>query len=214
MRKFLVFLLLPILFASFTALDSRADVNVGITADRDGIKEFHFSIGTHYGVKEREIEKVRARSLPDDEMAVVFFLSNRTGISPIVLVDLRLGGMSWMDITFRYGLTAELYYVKFASSPGPPYGNAWGHFNKTPRKKWHKIRLDDSDIINLVNLKFLAEKHQCSPDRIIRMRKKGSSFANIHGQFKKEKEAKKQQKANAKKAAGESGKGKKGKGKK
>ncbi|UCC81243.1 MAG: hypothetical protein JSW64_07775 [Candidatus Zixiibacteriota bacterium] len=214
MRKFLISLLLPILLVSFTALDSRADVNVGITADRDGIKEFHLSIGAHYGVKEREIEKVRARSLPDDEMAVVFFLSSRTGISPIVLVDLRLGGMTWMEITFRYGLTAELYYVKFASDPGPPYGNAWGHYKKTPRKKWGKIRLADDDIVNLVNLRFLAEKHQCSAEKIVKMRKQGKSFASMHGEFKKEKEAKNKKKAVAKKDADDKAKGKKGKGKK
>ncbi|UCE65106.1 MAG: hypothetical protein JSU85_09510 [Candidatus Zixiibacteriota bacterium] len=214
MRKFLISLLLPILFAGFTAFDSRADVNVGIAADKDGIREFHLSIGTHYGVKEREIEKVRARSLPDDEMAVVFFLSSRTGISPVVLVDLRLGGISWMDITFRYGLTAELYYVRFASDPGPPYGNAWGHYKKIPRKKWGKIQLADDDIINLVNLKFLAEKHQCSPEKIVRMKKQGKSFANMHTEFKKAKAEKEQKKAIAKKSSDGKAKGKKGKGKK
>jgi len=66
MRKSLFFVLLPILLAGFMSFNSRADVNIGISADRDGIREFHLSIGDHYGVKEREIEKVRARSLPDD----------------------------------------------------------------------------------------------------------------------------------------------------
>lgn len=214
MRKSIFIVLLPLLLVGVVSLNTRADVNIGISADREGIKEFHLSIGTHYGVKEREIEKVRARSLRDDEMAVVFYLSSRTGISPIVLADLRLGGLSWMEITFRYGLTAEIYYVKFASDPGPPYGNAWGHYKKTPRKKWGKIQLIDDDIINLVNLRFLAEKYQCSPERIVKMRKQGKSFADMHGQFKKEKEAKKQKKTVAKKDAAEKAKSKKGKGKK
>ena len=214
MRKFFIFILSPILFAAFSIDKASSDVNVGISADRDGIREFHLSIGTHYGVKEREIEKVRARSLPDDEMAVVFFISNRLAVSPIIIADLRFSGRSWMEITLKYGLSPAIYYVKFAASPGPPFGNAWGHFNKTPRNKWHKIRLDDSDIINLVNLKFLAEKHQCSPDKIIRMRKKGSSYAGMHSQFKKEKETKEQQKTNARKATGKSREGKMDKGKK
>ena len=214
MRKILIFALLPILFVAFSTNKACSDVNVGISADQDGIKEFHLSIGTHYGVKEREIEKVRARSLADDEMAVVFFLSNRTGISPIVLADLRLGGMSWMEITFRYGLTAEIYYVKFASDPGPPYGNAWGHYKKRPRKQWNEIHLVDADIINLVNLKFLAEKHQCSPEKIVKMRKQGKSFATMHSEFKKAKAEKKQQKAVTQKASDDNAKAKKGKGRK
>jgi hypothetical protein len=144
--------------AGSLAVNSRADVNLGISADKDGIKEFYLAIGTHYGAREPEIEKVRARSLPADEMAVVFFLSNRSGISPLIVADLRLGGMSWMEISLRYGLTASIYYVKFAADPGPPYGNAWGYYKKTPKKKWGEIRLADVDIINLVNLKFLAEE--------------------------------------------------------
>jgi hypothetical protein len=209
MRKLLSILLSPILLAGFMAIESRADVNVGISADRDGIKEFHLSIGTHYGVRQVDVEKVRARSLPDDEMAVVFFLSNRLEMSPIFLVDLRLSGRSWMEITLKYGLSPEIYFVKFASDPGPPYGKAWGHYKKTPRKKWHQIQLGDMDIINLVNLKFLAEKHQCSPEKIVRMKKQGKSFSNMHGDFKKAKAQKKQKKASAKKAAGKKGKGKK-----
>jgi len=182
---------------------------VGISADRDGIKEFYLSVGTHYGAREAEIEKVRARSLPDDEMAVVFFLSNRLEVSPLFLVDLRLSGRSWLDITLKYGLSPEIYYVKFASDPGPPYGKAWGHYKNTPRKRWHQIQLGDSDIINLVNLKFLSEKYQCSPEKIVRLRKQGKSFANMNSEFKNAKAEKKQKQASAKKTSGKKGKGKK-----
>jgi hypothetical protein len=145
-------------------------------------------------------------------MAVVFFISSRLAVSPIIIADLRLSGMSWMEITLKYGLSPEIYYVKFASDPGPPYGNAWGHYRKTPRKKWHQIQLGDVDIINLVNLKFLAEKHQCSPEKIVRMKKQGKSFANMHGEFKKAKAEKK--KVIAKKSPDQKTKAKKGKSKK
>lgn len=209
MRKFSFLLLLPILLMVFLAVDSRAEVNIGLSADQDGIKEFYLSVGTHYGAREADIEKVRARSLPDDEMAVVFFLSNRLEMSPIFLVDLRLSGKSWLEITLKYGLSPEIYYVKFASDPGPPYGKAWGHYKNTPRKKWHQIHLADTDIINLVNLKFLVDKYQCSPEKIVRMKKEGKSFAKMNGEFKKAKAEKQQKKASAKKTSAKKGKGKK-----
>jgi len=69
--------------------------------------------------------------------------------------------------------------------------------------------MTDNDVINLVNLKFLAEKHQCSPEKIVRMKKQGKSFANMHGEFKKAKAAKKQKPATAKKASDKKGKGRK-----
>lgn len=212
MHRYFVLLMLSAMLIGLTPINARSDVNVGISADRDGIKEFYLSIGTHYGAKEPEVEKVRARSLPADEMAVVFFISSHSGISPLIIADLRLGGLSWMDISLRYGLNASVYYVKFAADPGPPYGHAWGYYHKTPKKKWNKIKLGDADIINLVNLKFLSEEYQCSPEKIVHMKKKGKSFAGMNSQFKKDRAEKKNKEAKAQKAAQH--KGKKGKGKK
>ncbi len=40
--------------------------------------------------------------------------------------------------------------------------------------------LSDEDIINLVNLKFLAEIHQAEPERIMEMRARGLGFVDIH----------------------------------
>lgn len=191
-------------------LNSRAEVNIGISADQDGIKEFHLSIGSHYGVKEVEIELVRARRLPDDEMTVVFFISNRASVSPLKIADLRLRGLSWMEISLKFGFGADIYYVAFASDPGPPYGKAWGHFKKKPKKQWHKIKLVDADIVNLVNLKFLSERHGYPPEKIVRMKKQGKSFAGMHGEFKKAKAQKKRAKA-PKTAKGKKTKAKKGK---
>lgn len=212
MRKSIIISLSAALFVAYSANLAYSEVNVGISADRDGIKEFYLSVGTHYGAREADIEKVRARSLPDDEMAVVFFLSNRLQISPVFLVDLRLSGRSWLDITLKYGLSPEIYYVKFASDPGPPYGKAWGHYKHTPKKKWHQIQLADADIVNLVNLKFFMEQYQCSPEQVVRMKKQGKSFAKMNGEFKKAKAEKKQKEASAKKTSAK--KGNKGKGKK
>ena len=200
--------ILPVLSAiliGFAPINAHSDVNVGISADRDGIQEFYLSIGTHYGAKEPVVEKVRARSLPDDETAVVFYISSRSNISPLIIADLRLGGMSWMDISLRYGLNASVYYVKFAADPGPPYGNAWGYYHKTPKKKWNKIILGDADIINLVNLKFLSEEYQCSPEKIVHMKKHGKSFASMNSQFRKERTEKKNKEANAQKASNQKG---------
>ena len=165
----------------------RADVNIGITADESGIKEFYLAIGDHYKAPEKEVVLVRKRGIPDDDLPVVFFLSKRAGVSPGVIIDLHLGGRSWMDITFHYGLTAEIYYVEVKEVKGPPYGKAYGHFKKKPKKGWKTIKLVDADIVNFVNLRFLSEHYGYSPDEIISMRSKGDSFVNINAKVKKAK---------------------------
>lgn len=185
MRPALLISLLMFLGGSIDSV--HADVNIGIKADESGIKEFYLAIGDHYKAPEKEVVLVRKRGIPDDDLPVVFFLSKRAGVSPGVIIDLHLGGKSWMDITFHYGLTAEIYYVEVKEIKGPPYGKAYGHFKKKPKKGWKTIKLVDADIVNFVNLRFLSEHYGYSPDEIITMRSKGDSFVNINAKVKKAK---------------------------
>ncbi len=200
MRPALLISLLMFLGGSIDSV--RADVNIGIKADESGIKEFYLAIGDHYKAPEKEVVLVRKRGIPDDDLPVVFFLSKRAGVSPGVIIDLHLGGKSWMDITFHYGLTAEIYYVEVKEAKGPPYGKAYGHFKKKPKKGWKTIKLVDADIVNFVNLRFLSEHYGYSPDEIIRMRSEGASFVSINSKVKKAKinaKAKQKAKTSAKK---------------
>jgi hypothetical protein len=182
---------------------SRAGIDIGISADESGIKAFYLAIGDHYKQPEKEIIVVRDRGIPDEELPVVFYLASRAGISPTAIIKLRLAGKSWMDITFHYGLTAEIFYIDLGKDPGPPYGKAYGHFKKMPRKKWSKIVLGDPDIVNFVNLRFLSSHYGYSPNEIINMRSKGQSFTKINANIKKSKQEKKSSKP-AKPAKGKS----------
>ncbi len=188
----LILLISLLLFLGGSLDNVRAQVSIGVKADEGGIKEFYLAIGDHYKAPEKEVLIVRKRGIPDDDLPVVFFLSKRAGVSPGVIIDLHLGGKSWMDITFHYGLTAAIYYVEVKEVKGPPYGKAYGHFKKKSKKDWKTIKLVDADIVNFVNLRFLSEHYGHSPDEIISMRSKGESFVNINAKVKKVKAAKKE----------------------
>jgi hypothetical protein len=191
MRRLLFLVAFSLIFSGLNLNTAYCDINVGLAIDNDGIKEFHLSVGSHYGIARVEVEKVRRRSLPDDDVAVVLFIAKRAGMAPIKIADLRLKGLSWMDITLKFGLTAEIYHVAFQADPGPPYGKAYGYYKNTPRKKWGKISLADVDIINLVNLKVLVEQHGVAPTKLLKMKKSGKSFAGINADLKKSKVEKK-----------------------
>ncbi len=194
MRTRLTLLISLLLLWGGSLYNVHAQVNIGVKADESGIKEFYLAIGDHYKAPEKEVIIVKERGIPDDDLPVVFFLSKRAGVSPGVIIDLHLGGKSWMDITFHYGLTAEIYYVEVAKVKGPPYGKAYGHFKNKPKKDWKTIKLVDADIVNFVNLRFLSEHYGHSPDEIISMRSKGESFAKINAKVKKARQNQKQKK--------------------
>ncbi|MBI4546474.1 MAG: hypothetical protein HY707_00730 [Ignavibacteriae bacterium] len=184
-----------------------AQFNAGISIGEEGLRGFYLAIGNYYKVPERQIVIIKDRHIPPEEAPVMLFIAARARVTPSAVIDLRLAGKSWMDITIHYGLSPEIFYVPVTVAvSGPPYGKAYGYFKNRPKKEWKKIVLTDAEVINFVNLKFVSEHYGYAPEKVIRMKEKGSSFVAIHDEVKKAKAGKAHKVKEAK------GKEKKGKG--
>jgi len=188
-------------------------------AEKDGgRRDFHLSVGAHYRVSDKTIGLAGKKKIKDDELPVLFHLSARAKVKPEAVMELRAKGMTWAQVTQHLGLGADIYHVPLKVDPGPPYGNAYGHFKKRKRSEWNTIVLADADIVNLVNLRFMAEHHGLSPDEAVKIRARHGDCISFHAGLKKMKrerhEAAERKKAvernrSGKKArSGESGKGK------
>jgi hypothetical protein len=177
------------------SLPSFADAqwSVGISGGSEGINGFSLSIGEYYRVPEREVLVIHERGIYEEELPVVFYIAQRARVYPEEVVDLRLSGMSWMDITLYFGLSPEIYYVPMVIQRyGPPYGHAYGYYHNHPRGGWTRNDLHDADIVNQVNLKFISEHQRYAPEKIMRYRSKGRSFIAIDRDISKEKHGKTQ----------------------
>lgn len=163
------------------------DLRIGLSVGDDGEKSFHLAIATHYKTTEKAIGLVKKKGISDEELPVVFFLADRGKMKPEVLINLRLRGRSWADITHQLGLGVEIYYVALRGSVAPPYGKAYGHFKNRPRKEWNKIILSDTDIVNLVNLKFMSKHYGYPPEEVVKLRSKGNGFIAVNKILKKNK---------------------------
>lgn len=183
MRVLFIFLSLIILSLGSLIPKAEASVDLGISIGDEGLRGFYLAVGDYYRVPQREVIIIRERGIPYEELPVVYFIAGRARVAPGIIVDLRLGGMSWMDITLRYGLSPEIFYVPVRV--GPPYGKAYGYYMNKPKKEWKKMAFKDSAIINLVNLKFTSEHYKYSPKEVIKMREKGESFVVINDEIKK-----------------------------
>lgn len=191
MRKLSILAVL-LFVLTMSAITVHAGVDIGLSADKDGLKSFYLAIGEHYVTYDKEIQTIRRLNIPDEELPLVFFISGRAGVSKNEIIKLRVGGSSWMDICLHFGLTADIFYVPVKGNPGPPYGKAYGHYKNKNKKEWKDIRLTDAEIIDFVNLKFLSEHYGYSPDEIIKMRSKGKSFIDINSDVKEMKAKKKE----------------------
>ena len=163
-------------------MDTR--VQFGVSGEYRGGDSFYMAVGDYYRVPEREIVIIRDRRIPDEEIPVVLFISSRAHVSSQAVLDLRLEGSSWMDISMHFGLEPEVFYVPVEGNYGPPYGKAYGYY-RNHKKGWNNVRLEDSDIVNFVNLRFVSEHYGTSPDKVIHMRSEGRNFREINDNFHK-----------------------------
>jgi len=185
--------LIPVLFISFLAVfpaSSNARSEAGMKITDEGVMGFYLAIGDYFHVPEREVIIIRERRVRDEEIPVVFFLAQRASVSHNTIIKMRLSGMTWLEISLHYGLSPEIFYVPVRVIKGPPYGRAYGYYRNKPRSAWKAIRLNDAEIIDLVNLRFISEYYGYPAEEVIRLRSGGDNFIVINNKVKKIKGAK------------------------
>lgn len=158
---------------------SASTFDIAVSGSERGIEGFALSIGNYYRVPARDIMVIE-RSIPRDELSVVYLLSNRSHRSAAYITDLRLRGLSWWDITIRLGLDPyNLYVVDSYRHSGPPYGKAYGYHDGG---KKHRLR--DDEIVELSNVRFLSKYHGISPDDVIDRRRQGEHYDRIDDHYR------------------------------
>lgn len=158
--------------------------NLSVAGGNNGLSGFSLAVGDYYKVPQPTVIAIHDRGIRDDELPVVFFLARRAHVAPEMIVNLRLRGLSWMDITLRYNLDPSIYYVPVDFGPqGPPRGHAYGYYRDCPRKQWRHIYLNDADVVNQVNLMYISERHGCAPAKVIQARADHRAFYEIDDDF-------------------------------
>jgi len=185
--KKIIILFIALVFLATAASTSAQNVSTGISISDGELRSFYFAVGDYYRVPESRVAYVRDHyRIPDEEIPVVYYLASRAHVDPSVIIDLRIRQrMSWLDITFHYGLTPEIYYVPVRHA-GPPYGKAYGHYKKHG-KNYKKVKLVDADVVNLVNLRFMSEYHGVAAEAVMDRRGKGEGFVVINDRYYREK---------------------------
>jgi len=185
--KKIIILFIAAMFLMPAASVSAQSVSTGISISNGELQSFYLAVGDYYRVPESRVAYVKQHyRVHDEDLPVVFFLASRAHVDPQVIIDLRYRQrMSWLNITFHYGLTPEIYYVP-VQRVGPPYGNAYGHYKKHG-KDYRNVRLADSDVVNLVNLRFMSEYHGVAAEVVMDRRGKGERFVAMNDHYYKEK---------------------------
>ncbi|HVZ79209.1 MAG TPA: hypothetical protein VHE12_00255 [bacterium] len=156
-----------------------AQVQMGVSAGPNG-NAFYLAIGSYYQAPQEQVAVCQQRHIPDEEMPVVFFIAKRAHVAPSVVVDLRAGGASWVDILGRYRLNPRIFYVKLN---GSVVGTPYAHYYDFYRHRGH-VALVDADIVNMVNLRFASEYYHRPAEEVVKLRGQYRDYRALHEHYR------------------------------
>ncbi len=129
-----------------------------------------------YGYPRKVIEPVLPRLVNvEEDLPVVLFLAHASGRPVDFIVQLRSQRLSWSVIFTCVDVPYDVLFVGIDRDPGPPYGKAWGHWKKNPKK----LRLSDDEIAGLAAVQTGHRIAGLSTFDIARARGEGKSVAIV-----------------------------------
>ncbi|HXV76149.1 MAG TPA: hypothetical protein VD788_07495 [Candidatus Polarisedimenticolaceae bacterium] len=157
-RWLLILLVLVTVDGASRPARAGVDVDFGARVSLGDRADLYLSISSHYFDRDRQtVDHWHGRFHDPDDLAVALFISHHTGQSLDVLWALyQRRGLSWWEISLRYGMPVDLWFVEVERAPGPPYGKAYGHWKKH-RADDRRVTFSDADLRNLVAVRMAHE---------------------------------------------------------
>ena len=161
-------------------------VPVGIDARQDAGAERAYlrAVARYFQMPESEVSILAHWDLPTEEIPVALFLARRAGVSAEALVALRESGRTWTSLASSYNIGANALHVPLHDpATAGSLREAYERFGSTPVGDWGAIRLSESDIVALVNVRMLSDALGVAPDEIARRTGSAASFVELYAQL-------------------------------
>ncbi len=161
-----------------------------VVAEEDNTLEYVMAVGDYYDYDYDYVNNILNTYVTAEELPVVFFVAQSAKAEPEEVAKMRADKNSWMDITSSYDLSPKVYYVMMAGKiENPEFKATYAKYHSVVTTQWDKIELEDSEIVSLVNLRFIYKKQGYNPFEVMSMRTYGKSYVKIYhsiGELKEE----------------------------
>lgn len=142
------------------------------------------AVSRYFEIPEAEVAILAHWDLPADEIPVVLFVAGRAGVSPEALVALRESGRTWTALVASYKIGANVLHVPLRDpTSAGSLRAAYERFRDTPAADWAGVRLEDREIIALVNVRVLSSTLGVVPDEIARRTGATATFVELYAQL-------------------------------
>lgn len=170
-------------FLALVLRRAEADVDLNETLSQRERRSFYRAAGNYYHASRQEIAAI-GRKLPHpDEIPVALHFARCAGLDPKQVLKHRLEGGSWTDVLEHLNLSPEIFYVPVVSPMKLAAEGSRETSGARDPETWRVLALLDTDIVNLVNLKFISDYYGYRPEQVIALSALGWSFAAIHAEL-------------------------------
>ncbi|MFN0057937.1 MAG: hypothetical protein ACKVX7_05705 [Planctomycetota bacterium] len=171
---------LVLLGVAVPAVRADGDVSFGAGVVIGDDQSVYLAVTARYfNCDARHVADCSQRVSDPDDLAVLLFLSNRCGKSCDALLALRFEGLSWFDISLRFGLARDIWFVPVKCDPRPPYGKAYGHWKKHRQDPKYVFVLDDAEVRNLLAVRMAHEYYGVSIEIAMESRAAGGDLRTL-----------------------------------
>jgi len=151
----------------------------------DAARQAYFrAVAEYFSMTPAEVSILSEWSLPADEVPVVLFVARRAGVSPDALVALRRSGSGWARLIDRYHLDAGHFHVPLsATADRGRLARAYEQFAAVPPERWGGVSLQDQEIVDLVNLRIVAQTLRMRPGDVLTRAAPGTTWVQLYGRL-------------------------------
>jgi hypothetical protein len=151
----------------------------------DAAREAYFrAVAEYFSMTAAEVSILSEWSLPAEEVPVVLFVARRAGVSPDALVALRRSGSGWARLTRQYHLDAGHFHVPLtATADRGRLSAAYERFAAVPPDQWGGVSLQDGEIVDLVNLRIVAQTLRMRPGEVLARASPGVTWVELYGRL-------------------------------
>jgi hypothetical protein len=148
--------------------------------------DYFRSVARYFSLPAEEVSILADWEIEPDEVPVVLFVARRSGVSPEAVVALRDSGQSWTDLTARFRVSASALHVPIRDdAPAGALSAAYERFRSTPVSGWGELRLEDDEIIGLVNVRVISQVLGLSAERVAAASGSTATYVLLHAQLRR-----------------------------
>lgn len=142
------------------------------------------TVGEYFQVPLEEVTIIGRWNLSPDEVPVVLFLAHHAGVSPDALIGLRRNGQAWWDVGTRFGIQTRAFHLPLPEGADKGFLNPlYDTLQARPAWDWQTVRVDDRQIIALVNLRVLAAQTGAPPLQVLGHYLETNSFVECYARL-------------------------------